>query len=435
MSRIPLRERLAEPPPGPSRPGFWRSPLRGPWLTAFFGSVLLVGLLLVSLTGFLSHAAYRPALGRNAIVPLDRDLPITLPWPSGGPDWLYALNQGVHVTLGVVLVPLILAKLWSVIPRLFAWPPVSSPAQALERLSLLLLVGGAGFQFATGIVNAQIYYPFSFNFVLAHYYGAVVFTGAFLLHAAIQMPKVRRAARERGVLKPLLDAEASRRPEERSPEEAHDLVAPDPAPATISRRGLVGMVGGAMGLVFLTWGGQSIGGPLRKVAVLAPRGRGMDRYAQGFVVNKTAASARVTRETTGAGYRLVVAGPGGRSVELSREELLAMPQTTTSCAISCVEGWSTRQRWTGVLLTDLAARVGAADGMALTALSLQPAGVLRQASFSAGDVHATNAMLALAVNGEPLALDHGYPARIMVPGLPGVHQTKWVGRLTFFREA
>jgi DMSO/TMAO reductase YedYZ molybdopterin-dependent catalytic subunit len=28
-------------------------------------------------------------------------------------------------------------------------------------------------------------------------------------------------------------------------------------------------------------------------------------------------------------------------------------------------------------------------------------------------------------------MDHGYPARIIVPALPGVHNTKWVGGLTF----
>ena len=30
-----------------------------------------------------------------------------------------------------------------------------------------------------------------------------------------------------------------------------------------------------------------------------------------------------------------------------------------------------------------------------------------------------------------LPLDHGYPARIIVPALPGVHCTKWVGELHF----
>src|SRR5262245_31818407 len=40
-----------KPPPGPFRPGFWRSPIRGPWLTSVLGLVLLVALTLVFLTG------------------------------------------------------------------------------------------------------------------------------------------------------------------------------------------------------------------------------------------------------------------------------------------------------------------------------------------------------------------------------------------------
>ena len=40
----------------------------------------------------------------------------------------------------------------------------------------------------------------------------------------------------------------------------------------------------------------------------------------------------------------------------------------------------------------------------------------------------SRSLLALRVGGADLALDHGYPARIIVPGLPGVHNTKWVGR-------
>ena len=61
-------------PPGPFRPSFWRSPLRGPWLTALLGSVLLVLVTIVAVTGFLSHAAYQPDLPGNAIVDPGRDL-------------------------------------------------------------------------------------------------------------------------------------------------------------------------------------------------------------------------------------------------------------------------------------------------------------------------------------------------------------------------
>ena len=132
----------------------------------------------------------------------------------------------------------------------------------------------------------------------------------------------------------------------------------------------------------------------------------------------------------GEGYRLDVLG-GPLPLRLSRDDLLAMPLATHVLTLGCVEGWSTRQTWTGVPLAALARRAGIEDPAELLVESLQPAGVLRQATLSAGQVADTRSLLALRVNGADLSLDHGYPARIIVPALPGVHNTKWVGRLTF----
>ena len=140
-------------------PGFgllqqWRSPLRGPWLTSVFGSVLLVGLPIIGLTGLLSYIAYGPQFGQD--IPHDvgwLKLP-TFDWPTR-PSWLYRLSQGVHVGLGLIIIPVVLAKLWSVMPRLVAWPPLRSIAQLTERVSLLMLVGGVIFELATGVLNIQ----------------------------------------------------------------------------------------------------------------------------------------------------------------------------------------------------------------------------------------------------------------------------------------
>jgi DMSO/TMAO reductase YedYZ molybdopterin-dependent catalytic subunit len=44
-------------------------------------------------------------------------------------------------------------------------------------------------------------------------------------------------------------------------------------------------------------------------------------------------------------------------------------------------------------------------------------------------------LLAVRVNGGPLSRDHGYPARIIVPAAPGVHNTKWVTSLGFGETA
>ena len=82
-----------------------------------------------------------------------------------------------------------------------------SVAHALERLGLALLVGGSLFVFATGVLNIQLWYPFGFSFVPAHYYGAIVFVAALAFHVVLKLTVVRRAfGRARRV------APAARRP-------------------------------------------------------------------------------------------------------------------------------------------------------------------------------------------------------------------------------
>ena len=414
------------PPPGPFRRESWRSPVRGPWLTSVLGAALLVGIPVVFVTGLLSYVAYEPALGRNNLIgdPGLLDFYV-FSWPTS-PSWLYALTQGLHVTIGIALVPIVLVKLWSAMPKLFEWPPLRSPAHALERASLALLVSSTLFQFATGIFNAQLYYPWKFSFLSAHFYGAWVFIAAFVLHAVLRVPAMRRSLRERR----LLD-ELRRGLDETTPERgASALIAPSPSAPTISRRGVLGVTGGAsLGLLALT-AGQSVGGPLREIALLAPHGRDLGDGPNDFQVNKTASSLGITATQTGPDWRLRVVG-GARRVELSRAQLLALAQRTYELPIACVEGWSTTQTWSGVRLRDLAALAGVESFDELLVESLQEAGSFRRATLSAGQVGDRRSLLALRVNGADLSPDHGFPARIVVPALPGVHCTKWVNRLEF----
>ena len=110
---------------------------------------------------------------------------------------------------------------------------------------------------------------------------------------------------------------------------------------------------------------------------------------------------------------------------------MALPQHTYAMPIACVEGWSTTQYWTGVRLADLADLVGASPAAILEVRSLQPAGPFRQTAYTAEQVRDDQALLALRVNGVDLSLDHGYPARIIIPALPGVHCTKWLASMRF----
>jgi DMSO/TMAO reductase YedYZ molybdopterin-dependent catalytic subunit len=131
---------------------------------------------------------------------------------------------------------------------------------------------------------------------------------------------------------------------------------------------------------------------------------------------------------TGSDWRLTVVG--GRTMSFTRQQLLAMEQTTRTLTITCTEGWSTTQHWTGVRLADLANLVAAREDAILRTVSLEGwPGVW--ASFSQSQWRDDLALLALRVNESDLSLDHGYPARVIVPNVPGTHNTKWVGELRF----
>jgi DMSO/TMAO reductase YedYZ molybdopterin-dependent catalytic subunit len=416
---------MKQPPPGPTRPEFWRSSIRGPWLTSILGSALLPLILVCAVTGFLSQAAYNPGLGQNSLLPSGGIDIYFFSWPTS-PSWLYALTQGLHVISGLAAIPILGAKLWSVMPKLFEWPPLRSVSHALERASLALLVGGSVFVFGTGLLNIQVFYPWPFRFLTAHYYGAIVFLAAFLLHISLKIPVALRTFRERGVLKPLRSGLADTVAEPYEPEHVAPLA---PAQPTISRRTLLATVGAAsLGAAFMAVA-QTVGGPLRELGLLTPRSTQLNHGPNGFQINKTAAAVGVGEQQTGSAWRLQLEGASKR--QLTREALLAMPQHSYDLPIACVEGWSTTQRWTGVRLRDLAKLAGVPGDAEVLVESLQQAGALRAVTLSSGQVGDEQSLLALRVNGVDLSLDHGYPARVIVPGAPGVHQTKWVASMRF----
>ena len=152
MSQLAERVRQQLPTPATLHTR-WRSPIRGPWLTSVFGSILLIGIPVEFLTGLVSWAAYNPRLAGNDENPDHGILGFYLFNWITSPSWIYRVSQGIHVLFGLALVPILLAKLWSVIPKLFAWPPLRSLANLLERASLLLLVGGAPWR-ASGDLRA-----------------------------------------------------------------------------------------------------------------------------------------------------------------------------------------------------------------------------------------------------------------------------------------
>ena len=390
-----------------------------------FGLVLLVTLPIITITGLLSYMAYAPQFGQAIPGHVGWLRLPAFTWPTR-PSWLYRLTQGLHVGLGLVIIPVVLAKLWSVIPRLFVWPPARSVAQLLERLSLLMLVGGLLFQIVTGVLNIQYDYIFGFSFYDGHYFGAWVFIAGFLMHITLKIPHMITGLRSLSMREVLRTNVNDTRPQ---PPDRAGLVSAEPAEPTMSRRGALALVGSGVLLIAVLTIGQTLGGVARSTALLLPRGL-PNRGSRDFPVNKTAKVAGITHESVGANWRLRLRG-GPSEVVLDRAMLAGLPQRTARLPIACVEGWSTVQTWSGVPLAELARLAGVAAPRSARVTSLQRGGAFGEATLAANQIADPDALLAMRVNGADLPIDHGYPARVIVPALPGVHNTKWVESITF----
>ena len=395
----------------------WRSPIRGPWLTSMFGMVLLVALPVEMVTGLLSYAAYNPKLEGNDPNPAHGLFGAYLFDWFTSPNWLYQAIEGVHVAVGLAMVPFVLAKLWSVMPQLFEWPPFRSIAHFLERLTLVMLVGGILFEMATGILNIDYVQSSGTAFYTGHFYGAWLFFTAFVVHVVLRLGRARTAlgrGRTGAVLRTDLHG-----------------TQPDPGPRsatmaspTISRRGALAMVAGSSLAVMLLTAGEAFG-KQGVLAFLGTRNRSPDTGANDFPVNHTASSKGITAEDVGPAWRLELVGK--RRVSLSRPELMSMRDIDATLPLTCTEGWSTVQRWGGVRLSTLAGIAGVPKPAQALLETMDQNTVL----ISAAQVAADESMLALHVNGADLSLDHGYPARMIIPSAPGTHNKKWMARITF----
>lgn len=377
-------------------PESFTSRLRSPAVAARVGVWLGISFGVCFLTGLVSHYAQQPTQ--------------PIPFPTS-PSWGYRLTQGLHVTTGVAAVPLLLVKLWAVLPRLFEAPPLGDPRRllltALERGSIAVLVATSIFQLATGILNAAQWYPWtSFSFRTTHYALSWVAIGALLVHVAVKLPLIRE------VLADDIDATTHDRPGVR-------------ATSVLSRRQLVRTAFTAAGVAVLATAGSTVPA-LRRVSVFATRtGEGPG----GVPINKSARAAGVEESATSSDWRLEVVVAGAVSASLSLADLRALPQHTVDLPIACVEGWSAQGTWSGVRLADVLRAAGAAPGRDVAVTSLQQAGAFRRTTLPANFADDRRTLLALDLAGEPLALDHGFPCRLIAPNRPGVLQTKWLSRL------
>jgi DMSO/TMAO reductase YedYZ molybdopterin-dependent catalytic subunit/glyoxylase-like metal-dependent hydrolase (beta-lactamase superfamily II) len=150
-------------------------------------------------------------------------------------------------------------------------------------------------------------------------------------------------------------------------------------------------------------------------------------------------------------WRLEVSGLVERPMRLSLRDLQKLPSQTLVATLECAgngrsmfspsvdgEQWRlgavSTAEWTGVPLVEVLDRAGPRPGASAIVLRGADSGRVEGSSepihfergLSLDDARGAEALLAYAMNGEPLPLQHGYPLRVIVPGWYAVTSVKWL---------
>src|SRR5215216_869706 len=166
--------------------------------------------------------------------------------------------------------------------------------------------------------------------------------------------------------------------------------------------------------VTLSSGSVTLPEPLPEASLDVPGMPPLITPAEDFYLIDTAlTSPRINIDSWSLNVKGVVDNP----IELTYSDLISLPTREADITLSCVSnevggGLISNGRWTGVLLSDV----------------LAEAGVSRNKIGSASEqLDGREALVAFGLNGSELPLEHGYPVRLVVPGLYGyVSATKWL---------
>ncbi|HZU67525.1 MAG TPA: molybdopterin-dependent oxidoreductase [Ktedonobacteraceae bacterium] len=166
-------------------------------------------------------------------------------------------------------------------------------------------------------------------------------------------------------------------------------------------------------------------GAITPVKFLSPEVTSNDQF---YVVSK---NLYADPTVSANGWRLVVYGQVEHVFSLTYDELLAQPMQTQYESMMCVSNevggpYMSNAQWEGVPLKDLLQRAGVKPGATKV--------VFYAADDYSDSIHLSKALepttlLAVRMNGATLPDGHGFPARMLVPGIYGMKHVKWLTRI------
>jgi DMSO/TMAO reductase YedYZ molybdopterin-dependent catalytic subunit len=179
-----------------------------------------------------------------------------------------------------------------------------------------------------------------------------------------------------------------------------------------------------MSMILVSGCGRQTGNGLAELAAVEVREYQGERL--GSVLDFRENSIKGPQRIDIDGYRLEVSGLVGKPQSLTYNEVLAFPTYSKVITLHCVEGWSVKILWEGVLLTDILKAAGLELG-ANTVIFHAYDGYTT--SLPLAFIIENNILLAYKMNGVTLPPERGFPFQVVAESKLGYKWAKWVTKI------
>ena len=207
-----------------------------------------------------------------------------------------------------------------------------------------------------------------------------------------------------------------------------------PARPGMSRRDLI--KNAVAGTAIIALGGglfQIVSDDLTREARAEKRADGRPRLPPGQrVIRQLKPMGGQPGEPSARSFRLRVHGLVARPMELTYDELLALPQIEQASDVHCVTGWSALgMRFLGVRVATLADKVGVKSSARHVIFEAAHG---YTANVPLAEATAPNVLVTYRMNDRPFARQHGAPVRGLVPDLYFWKSAKWLTGIRFVSQ-
>ena len=133
-------------------------------------------------------------------------------------------------------------------------------------------------------------------------------------------------------------------------------------------------------------------------------------------------------------WKLQVTKQSGQVLNVTLDEIRALPRTDLVFDFKCVEGWDQIQHWSGVRFIDFVAHYGLDKETAMKYVGMVTPDEEYYVGLDMESAMHPQTLLAYEMNDQPLAVAHGAPLRLIVPVKYGIKNLKRIGTISFSNQ-